>query len=110
MTAPVFGPCPAVRAAERLRHALTRHGVAADVHGGYGLALVSVWTGLVVWSNGDRFWWCAGWDTRRHRPVYASHRASEPDQAAGRIARHHTRLRAQHPYPHPRQPLRADPV
>ncbi|MGW4423807.1 hypothetical protein, partial [Streptosporangium sp. NPDC004631] len=75
-----------------------------------GLALVAVCAGLVVWSDGDRFWWCAGWDTRRRRFVYAFHRASEPDQAADRVARHYARLRAQHPYPHPSQSLRADPV
>ncbi|MGW4426601.1 hypothetical protein, partial [Streptosporangium sp. NPDC004631] len=58
-----------------------------------GLALVAVCAGLVVWSDGDRFWWCAGWDTRRRRFVYAFHRASEPEQAAQRVALHHSRLR-----------------
>ncbi|MGW0067686.1 hypothetical protein ACWDUI_09495, partial [Streptosporangium sandarakinum] len=48
--------------AERLRRALEALGVVVDVHDGYGLALVSVWDGLVVWCNGDRFWWQAGWD------------------------------------------------
>ena len=97
----------AVQAAERLRHALARHGIACDVHDGYGLALVSVWAGLVVWCNGDRFWWCAGWDAHRRRPVYASHRGSEPDRAADRIARHYARLSARHPEP---PQLSADPV
>ncbi|MGW4424490.1 hypothetical protein [Streptosporangium sp. NPDC004631] len=97
----------AVRAAERLREALIRHGITVDVHDGYGLALISVWTGLVVWSNGDRFWWCAGWDTRQRRSVYASHRASEPERAAQRVALHYTRLREQHP--EPRQ-LTGDPL
>lgn len=38
----------AVQAAERLRDALARRQITADVHDGYGLALVSVWTGLIV--------------------------------------------------------------
>ncbi|GHE30637.1 hypothetical protein GCM10017673_36660 [Streptosporangium violaceochromogenes] len=97
----------AVRAAERLRVALEHHGITADVHDGYGLALVSVWTGLVVWSNGDRFWWCGGWDPRNQRPVYASHRAGEPERAARRIALHYARLRRQHPEP---RPLTGDPL
>ncbi|GHE32596.1 hypothetical protein GCM10017673_39270 [Streptosporangium violaceochromogenes] len=93
--------CPAVRAAERLRSALTRQGITADVHGGYGLALVSVWTGLIVWSNGDRYWWCAGWHPQERRPAYASARCGDPEQAALRVARRYARLRALHP-PAPR--------
>ena len=38
----------AVDATVRLRDALARHGIAADVHGGYGLALVAVCAGPVV--------------------------------------------------------------
>ena len=93
--------CPAVRAAECLRSALARHGIDCDVHGGYGLALVSVWTGLIVWSNGDRYWWCAGWLAQERRAVYASARCGDPEQAALRVARRYARLREVHP-PAPR--------
>jgi hypothetical protein len=42
--------------AETVRHlqwALAEDGVSADVHAGFGLALVSVWVGLVVWCDGE---------------------------------------------------------
>ncbi|MFG1755451.1 hypothetical protein [Streptosporangium sandarakinum] len=72
----------AVEAAERLRRALEALGVVADVHDGYGLALVSVWDGLVVWCNGDRFWWQAGWDEQCGRPAYASRPVSGVEEVA----------------------------
>ncbi|MEU0519912.1 hypothetical protein [Streptosporangium sp. NPDC006007] len=96
-----------MRAAERLRVALIRRGIDCDVHGGYGLALVSVWTGLIVWCNGDRYWWCAGWLAQERRPAYASARCGDPDQAAVRVARRYARLRAVHP---PAPKLSAGPV
>lgn len=97
----------AVQAAERLRDALARRQIAADVHDGYGLALVSVWTGLIVGCNGDRYWWCAGWNAQERRAMYASNRCSDPEQAAARVARRYARLRALHP---PTPKLSAGPV
>ncbi|SFI85765.1 hypothetical protein SAMN05216275_105199 [Streptosporangium canum] len=79
--------------AEELRQALEEHGIKADVHDGYGLALVSVWVGLVVWSDGERFWWRTGWDARRRRFVYAWHPALDPRRAARRIAFRYANLR-----------------
>ncbi|GAA3109824.1 hypothetical protein [Streptosporangium carneum] len=93
----------AERAAGRLRDALTRQRIASHVTAGHGLALVSLWYGLVVWSNGDRFWWCDGWNEQLRRPRYASHRASEPDRAAQRIARRYAQLHALHSRPVPAQ-------
>lgn len=58
-------PSAEVIAAKELQEALETHGIASDVHDGYGLALVSVWVGLVVWCDGARFWWRTGWDARR---------------------------------------------
>ncbi|MEV0422568.1 hypothetical protein [Streptosporangium canum] len=84
----------AADAAENLREALARHEIAVDVHDGYGLALVSVWAGLVVWSNGERFWWNAGWDEQRRCCVYASQQTSDVVRAAQRIAFHYARLRS----------------
>ncbi|MFJ2029080.1 hypothetical protein [Streptosporangium sp. NPDC087985] len=47
-----------LRAANRLLTALEDLGIAADVHEGYGIALVSVWVDLVVWTDGASFsWW-----------------------------------------------------
>ncbi|MCF6469700.1 hypothetical protein FAF44_15070 [Nonomuraea sp. MG754425] len=87
----------AALAAERLRQTFeTEHGIHADVHEGYGLALVSVWVGLVVWCDGERYWWRVGWDARRKRVLYARHPAIEPSQAARRIAFHCAQLREPH--------------
>ncbi|MFI6183983.1 hypothetical protein ACIA8R_51220 [Nonomuraea sp. NPDC051191] len=72
--------------AESLQAELQCVGIAADVHDGYGLALVSVWVGLVVWCDGERFWWRIGWDDRRKRCVYAWHPALDPSRAARRVA------------------------
>ncbi|MER5645986.1 hypothetical protein [Streptosporangium sp. NPDC002524] len=92
MTAPATYGSAAVDAAERLREALAGYEIVADVHDGYGLALVSVGVGLVVWSNGERFWWHTGWNAERRRAVYAWQEAAEPGRAARRIAFHHAGL------------------
>ncbi|MEV6860276.1 hypothetical protein AB0M44_04590 [Streptosporangium subroseum] len=91
------GPSLAVIAAEELREALEQHEIAADVHDGYGLALVSVWVGLVVWCKDDRYWWRTGWDARRQRFTYAWHPTLEPVRAARRIAFRYAELRKVHP-------------
>lgn len=94
MTAPLLRLSP-VRAAENLREALARRGITAEIRGGYGraqgLALVLVQADLVVWSNGEWFWWHAGWNPNRRRAVYASQEATAPDRAAHRIAFRYTR-------------------
>ncbi|MGW4662136.1 hypothetical protein [Streptosporangium sandarakinum] len=64
-----------------------------DVHDGYGLALVSVWDGLVVWCNGDRFWWQAGWDEQCGRPAYASRPVSGAEEVARLVAARYAELR-----------------
>ncbi|MEV0595694.1 hypothetical protein [Nonomuraea cavernae] len=88
----------AVLSADLLRQALeTDHGIHADVHSGHGLALVSVWVGLVVWCDGEWHWWRAGWDDRRKRVLYARHPAIEPSRAARRIAFRYVDLRNQCP-------------
>ncbi|MED7928446.1 hypothetical protein SMD20_29605 [Nonomuraea sp. LP-02] len=72
--------------AAALADALAAQGIPADVHDGYGLALVSVWAGLVVWCHGGRYWWRSAWDARRQRVIYAWHPSSDPAQAAYRVA------------------------
>ncbi|MEU6713749.1 hypothetical protein ABZ897_19915 [Nonomuraea sp. NPDC046802] len=86
-----------VHSAELLRQALAGKGVVADVHDGYGLALVSVWVGLVVWCDGQNFWWRTGWNATRRRVIYAWHPAIDPVRAAHRVAMYYADLRAAHP-------------
>ncbi|MEU9837219.1 hypothetical protein AB0D67_37260 [Streptosporangium sp. NPDC048047] len=86
-----------MEAAEALRAALADHGITADVHDGYGLAVVSVWIDLLVWCDGRRFWWRTEWNARQSRPVYAEHPALEPVQAAQRVALRYADLRREHP-------------
>ncbi|MFF0309384.1 hypothetical protein ACFYSC_18315 [Streptosporangium sp. NPDC004379] len=82
----------------RFLHAeLELNGISSEVHAGYGLALVSVVVGLVVWCDGDRFWWRTGWDDRRERFTYAWHPAIEPARAARRIAFRYEDLHDAHP-------------
>ncbi|MGW4793957.1 hypothetical protein ACWEPC_16290 [Nonomuraea sp. NPDC004297] len=83
--------------AELLQQALAEKGVTADVHDGYGLALVSVWVGLVVWCDGQQFWWRTGWNAARRRVVYAWHPAIDPVRAAHRVAMLYADLRSAHP-------------
>ncbi|WP_329082181.1 hypothetical protein [Streptosporangium sp. NBC_01469] len=96
-----FGPVvptgtTALETAESLRRELAVRQITGDVHGGYGLALVSVWVGLVVWCDGERFWWRTGWSLQRGRFVYAWHPAGDPERAAGRIAAVHAELQERH--------------
>jgi hypothetical protein len=78
----------------RLRDALlAAHGIRADAHEGNGLALVSVWVGLVVRCDRESFWWRSGWNSRRRRPVYALQPVGDVNRAARRIARRYTHLR-----------------
>ncbi|GGT00506.1 hypothetical protein GCM10010156_68240 [Planobispora rosea] len=92
--APRVTSTTSVAVADQLQRELAEHGITADVNDGYGLAVVSAWRGLVVWTNGDLFWWCAGWNAQRGRPVYACHPAADPKRAARRIAVRYKDLRA----------------
>lgn len=88
---------PETHAAAALANALAAQGVPADVHDGYGLALVSVWAGLVVWCHDGRYWWRSAWDARRQRVIYAWPPSTEPAQAAHRIALRYAQLRESQP-------------
>ncbi|MBG0820578.1 hypothetical protein HS048_07505 [Planomonospora sp. ID91781] len=93
----------APQAAELLRDELARHGVDADVHAGYGMALVSVWVELLVWTNGRWFrWGCDASSAGNGRRVYAFGPADDVATAARRILRRREELRqrracSQHP-------------
>ncbi|MBO3748975.1 hypothetical protein J5X84_23095 [Streptosporangiaceae bacterium NEAU-GS5] len=80
-------------AAEQLRRNLAILGVAADVHANYGLALLSVWTYLVVWTDGRCFRWWAGSTSTRGRKVYAFCPVDDTATAARRVARRYVELR-----------------
>ncbi|MER7506654.1 hypothetical protein AB0L05_41635 [Nonomuraea pusilla] len=98
MSAPNIITIDPGHSAELLRQALERQGVAADVHDGYGLALVSVWVGLVVWCDGHYYWWRTGWNAERHRVIYAWHPAIDPVRAARRISMQYQELRNVQPH------------
>ncbi|GAA3215918.1 hypothetical protein [Nonomuraea helvata] len=83
--------------AERLRAELETRGISAEVHKGYRLALVWVWVGLVVWCDGERFWWRTGWDEGRKRAVYVWHPVADLARAVRRIAFRYAELREGHP-------------
>ncbi|MDX3105843.1 hypothetical protein ACIBO5_02150 [Nonomuraea angiospora] len=68
-------------------------GISADVHEGRGLALVSVWTGLVVWTDGLWYRWWTGRRSQTGRWLYAHHPAFEPERVARRIAARYAELR-----------------
>ncbi|NUW33655.1 hypothetical protein HTZ77_19770 [Nonomuraea sp. SMC257] len=95
---PARSTLPVAESATQLQRALDDHQIGSDVHQGYGLALVSVWVGLVVWCDGERYWWRTGWDALRKRVVYAWHPALEPVRAARRVALRYTYLRDNHPH------------
>ncbi|MEU8059264.1 hypothetical protein [Microbispora bryophytorum] len=88
--------------ADRLRVELERHGIAADVNEGDGLALVSVWVDLVVWCeagpDGWRYrWWTGRTSEVTGRYVYTGCRADALQTAARRIAARYAELRRTHP-------------
>ncbi|WP_326828480.1 hypothetical protein OIE13_19215 [Streptosporangium sp. NBC_01810] len=91
-----------MRAAERLRGALEGMWVPADVHAGFGVALVSVWTDLLVLTDGRCYrWWTGEVDRIGHR-TYTYCPVETPATAAHDVARVREILRA-------RQPERAEP-
>ncbi|MFI7225368.1 hypothetical protein ACIBO5_19310 [Nonomuraea angiospora] len=85
-------------AAQQLQRKLIHLNISSDVHDGYGIALVSVWAGLLVWCCHDAFWWHTGWEPGRKRAVYAWHPLPEPGRAARRIAMRYAELRRAHPH------------
>ncbi|MEV8638849.1 hypothetical protein AB0395_45060 [Streptosporangium sp. NPDC051023] len=94
MNRPVPHDDRAVEVARRLCRVLAAtHRLRSDVHGGYGLALVAVQSGLLVWCNGEWFWWRVGWDERRRYPMHTYCRADDLRQTAYRVAFLCARLR-----------------
>ncbi|MCC5581560.1 hypothetical protein IMZ11_38760 [Microtetraspora sp. AC03309] len=92
---------PAAGAAERLKTELERYEITSDAHPGNGVAMVSVWTDLMVWTDGkfSYMWWGGAYapnsTTRRrftHSPV------DDPALAARRVASRYAVVRAEDPH------------
>ncbi|MBN6057212.1 hypothetical protein JYK22_35135, partial [Nonomuraea sp. RK-328] len=80
-------PKTAEQAATWLAYALSEMGVEADVNGNEHVALVSVYTNLVVWTDGTYFIWWSGRLTKvARRRVYAYCPSDDPLTAARRVS------------------------
>ncbi|MBG0827636.1 hypothetical protein HS041_07650 [Planomonospora sp. ID67723] len=84
-------------AAARLAEELQRLEMPADIHQGVGIALVSVWIDLVVWTNGISYHWWSGTTSARGRRLYAYSPVSDPMTTARRVAVRYAELRNGHP-------------
>ncbi|MEV7011154.1 hypothetical protein [Streptosporangium sp. NPDC051022] len=87
----------AVEAAQRLQRELAGLGIDSDVHHGHCLALVSVWSELVVWTDGRVFRWKSGRDAlgraRDGLGWDAYSPADDPVSTARRVAARYAELR-----------------
>ena len=91
----VPGLRPADEAAEQLQVQLhAEHRIASEVHHGDGVALVLISTGLVVWTDGDIWWWWTGHTTGRGRWIYNHVSTGNVATAARRIALRYEETRA----------------
>ena len=86
--------------AERLKLSLADLQIAADVHEGQGVALVSVWLDLIVWTNGRWYrWWTGRMSQKTGRRLYAIHSTENPATTARHIALRYRELRTSRPLP-----------
>jgi hypothetical protein len=84
--------------AHQLREELERFGIAADVHDGYGRALVSIWVDLVVWCQPRAYyWWSGRVSPLTGRRTYCYGPADDPATVARRVAARYAQLRNGHP-------------
>ncbi|MCA2222917.1 hypothetical protein [Nonomuraea aurantiaca] len=91
-------PVTPSRAAKRLSDELAALGIRTDIQEGHGLALVSVWVDLVVWTDGWCYrWWSGRKSARSGRWVYALTPVDDPVITAGRVALRYKDLRQNHP-------------
>ncbi|MEV0196293.1 hypothetical protein [Nonomuraea sp. NPDC050691] len=74
-------------AAEQLQTQLhAAHRIASEVRHGDGVALVLISTELVVWTDGDIWWWWTGHTTGRGRWIYARASTGNVATTARRVA------------------------
>ncbi|SNT45704.1 hypothetical protein SAMN05216276_104540 [Streptosporangium subroseum] len=86
--------CPAALAAEHLRIGLEHCGVAADVREGHSVALVSIWTNLVVWTDGLAYrWWTGKISPKTGRRLYRVYGVDNPATVAHCVAQRYEELR-----------------
>ncbi|MFF3441009.1 hypothetical protein [Streptosporangium sp. NPDC002721] len=91
-------PRDACAAAEDLRTELAALGVHADVHHGFGVAMVSVWRELLVWTDGTVYrWWTGHLSWKTGRRLYTAYGVDDPVAAARCVA--HRREELQRAYP-----------
>ncbi|MEV6982308.1 hypothetical protein AB0M95_13750 [Sphaerisporangium sp. NPDC051017] len=80
-------PDTALEAADRLQRALGAFAISADVNVGSGIALVSVWADLIVWTHGELgYWWWSGRYAAPGRKLYAWGPVRDPVSVARRVA------------------------
>lgn len=101
-TDPAIGLSLAGQMAEGLRVELEGLGIAADLHEGEDVALLSVWVDLIVWcergADGWRYrWWTGRVSDQTGRRIYTGCRADAVKTAARRIAGRYAELRHTHP-------------
>ncbi|MEV4061770.1 hypothetical protein [Nonomuraea dietziae] len=95
---PGRSPRDSAQAAEWLKLALVDLGIPADVHVGTGVALVSVWVDLVVWSDGASYqWWSGEKSEKTGRWKYLYGPATDPVTVARRVADRFDKLSREHP-------------
>ncbi|WP_440100415.1 hypothetical protein [Streptosporangium sp. H16] len=100
-----------VASAERLKLSLEDLQIAADVHEGQGVALVSVWLNLIVWTNGRWYrWWTGRVSQKTGRRLYAVHSTENPVTTARHVALRYRELHTSRPLPAVPAEARCDPV
>ncbi|MEV6984802.1 hypothetical protein AB0M95_26570 [Sphaerisporangium sp. NPDC051017] len=87
-----------MRAGLALARELERHGLCSEIHQGYGLALVSVWVDLVVWTDATCYIWWTGQFRPNGRRQLAYCAGNDPASAAARVAARYVELRRNHPH------------
>lgn len=93
---PISSIDPAVTAL-KLQAELKEFGVTSDMNDGYRLAVVSVYRGLIVWTNGIHYWWYVTQPNGQYMRCW--HLTSDPYNAAKRIVRRYNDLRRRHSAP-----------
>ncbi|MER5645272.1 hypothetical protein [Streptosporangium sp. NPDC002524] len=100
-----------VASAERLKLSLEDLQIAADVHEGQGIALVSVWLNLIVWTNGRWYrWWTGQVSQKTGRRLYAVHSTENPVTTARHVALRYREVHTSRSLPAVLAEARCDPV
>ncbi|MDF5756185.1 hypothetical protein [Spongiactinospora sp. TRM90649] len=86
---------PAIQLAERLQVLLAEYGISTDLHAGDRIALVSLWTDLVVWTDGTCVrWWNGKVSPRTRRLLFTNYNADDLPAAARTLTRRYQVLRS----------------